>query len=392
MKRCTFIDVTTCTCIYPGEETLVSRDTKLSTVCSHIRENSAIYSTETIIELLELLHDHEIKHEDMLVSLGEELSSRISSMSLHFQQKILHILQKLNLDQLKEAYGSLDTTSFASALKQNSESANNMAYLVQTFKGESWSTELSESLQDYVIASSSKLSLRGIYQILSVMIEKEIATPNVLRTFAKAVSCILTLDIPTEERWQVWGAYYPLSVYNLLWAFGKMNYYDEELYAAFASLIEGPPDSQLHTPRFLANLSWSCAKVRFYSESLMQSIAEHSLRELVDFTNQDIALLVYSFGILNCRHHELFNAAVDKILRDPNHLENSKLCWIIAWVAMVLEQYPERLLSQMLTDDYLKCKLINYDIISCYYYYTSMVVTFRYLKLDSTCTIELGPF
>lgn len=289
------------------------------------------------------------------MSLGEELASRMSTMSHHFQSKTLHILQKLNFD--KGGNGHLDTSSLISTLDLNSDDAKGIVLRMQTIKGKPWSTKLTELVQDYVVTSSLKFSLQDTSRVLTVMIEKDIATLDVLTALAKTVSSILTLDISVVDRWVVWGPQYVNSIVHLLWGFGKVGFYDEELFSAFATLVLGRPDSHLQTPRFFANLSWSCAKVRYYSEPLMQSIAKHSLPKLAEFTGHDAALLVYSFAMLNYKHYQLLNSALDKILSDPNHLENPKLCWMIAWGAMVLEIYPAKLLSQILTDDYLKSKL-----------------------------------
>lgn len=329
---------------------------KFSTVFSRICDNAGAYNTSVIVDMLELLHKFSVNKQDILVPLAEELVSRFHDMSFHLRQQAVHMLVKLNLNHLHVLHESLDTGSFANALSQNAVNESTVGYTVYSLKSQTWSTELNESLQDYVLENSSKLNLRSIYQILLVMIEKKIATKDILKTFSKAVANILAQDIPVVERWEVWGSHYPQSLCNLLWAFGKVNFYDEELFLAFASLVEGEPDSVLLTPRFLSNLSWSLAKVRFYSESLMGLIADLSMRDLTKFTNQDLALLLYSFGVLNCMHLQLFNGVVEKVVDDPNHLENAKLCWIVAWVAMVLNQYPEQLLSEILTDDYLMCK------------------------------------
>ena len=329
--------------------------TKFSDIFNNMLENSVKYSTSTVIDLLEVLHKYGV-NQDVLVPLAEELASRIQDMSFHHQQQVLHTLWKLNLSHLHLLHESLDTVSFAKALRQNGVNENTVGNTVYSLRSRTWSDELSKSLQDYISENASKLNLRSIYLILSVMIEKGIATKDVLRTFAKSLASILTQDIPVEDRWEEWGSHYPRSLCNLLWAFGKVHFYDEELFLAFASLTQGSPDSLLMTPRFLSNLAWSCAKVRFYSDSLMANIADMSVKSLSEFTNQDIALLLYSFGVLNCRHLELFDLAVEKVVGDPNHLEYIKLCWLIAWVGMVFNRYPQQLLSEMLTDDFLKCK------------------------------------
>ena len=241
---CTLANILSCRCfihpkptllsLSPGE--LTSSPSMLSPIVGHIRENCATYSTDIIIELLRLLYDYEVKDKDILVPLGEELASRISNMPLRFQYTALYTLLKLNLDHLVEACGSLDSNSLVNALKLESKSATKITK--QSFKGTSWSTELAESLQHYVVTNSLKFNLEDIRQILSVLIEKKIATSEVLRALAKAVSSILMLDIPVEDRWFVWGPYYPLKLNYLVWAFGKMKFYNEELFAAFASLTQ----------------------------------------------------------------------------------------------------------------------------------------------------------
>ena len=329
-------------------------DSVLSTFVGHIHENSTIYNTDAIIEMLEVLCYYGAKNEDILVPLGEELASRISSMPIHVQNKACHILQKLNLDHLMHTCCSLGTDSLVDDLKLKSESAKSVAHMMQFFKHKSWSTELEESLRHYVITNSFKLSLRDIVQMLNVIVEKEVATPDVLTALAKAVSNILMQDISMKERRLVWGRDYDLSLISLFWAFGKLRFYNEELFAAFATLVLGKPDLLLQSPHFFTALSWCCAKARFYSEPVMQSIAEYSLRNLTKFNHRDIGLLVYSFAALNCKHHDLLEAAIDKVLSGPSPIANAQVYWTIAWAAMVLEQYPVELLSQMLTDDYMK--------------------------------------
>ena len=357
MRICTSLSLSLSFSFSPGE--LTSSHSKLCTIFGHIRESFATYNTNTIIELLRLLHDYEVKDEDILVPLGKELTSRIPSLPLRFQYTALQILLKLNLDHLVESCGSLDTNSLVNALNLESESTKKIANVMQLSKSNSWSTKLGESLQQYVLTDSFKLNLQDIRQILSVMIEKKIASSDVLRAFAKAVSSILMLDIAVEDRWTVWGSYYPLTINYLLWAFGKMEFYDEELFAAFATLVLGKRDTLFQTPKFYASLSWCCAKARFYSEPLMHSIAEYSLKHLTKFTNQEIAMLVYSFAFLNYRHHDLVNSAIDEVLNRPCHIADYRTCWMMAWGAMVLEQYPVKLLSQMLSDDYMKGKLFT---------------------------------
>ena len=337
---------------------LLSKDTTFSDAFSSICENAGFYEADTIVDLLEHSHRSGVTNEHRLMPLAEELASRIEYMSFQHQQRALHVLWKLNLDSLRMRHDGLDMVAFASALRQNTVNNNAVSYTVYSLRNKSWSSELTESLQEYVVANAAKLNLRSVYQILSVMIEKRIATKEVVGSCAKSVAHTLSLDVPNvTDRLDVWGANYPSSLANLLWAFGRVLFYDEELYATFASLIQGEADPLLHTPRFISNLAWSCAKVRFYSESLMDSIADLSLRTLAKFKNQDLALLLYSFAFFNCMHLDLFNAAVDKVVGDPDHLDNTKLCWTVAWASMVLEQYPEKLLSEILTDDYLKCKL-----------------------------------
>ena len=336
---------------------LLSSDTNLRTVFCRVGEDVVTYSTETVVALLELFHSYGIKNEDVLVLLGKELRSRIDGMSFHSQQRALQVLWKLNLNRLCPHYRHLDMTSFINALKHDVANSSTVGYTVYLLKDQIWSDEFKWLLQDYVTANASNLDLRAIYQVLSVMTEKDCVTKSVLKAFAKAVANILTQDLPERDRWEVWGSHYPHSLCNLLSVFAKLRFYDEELYVAFASLVEGTPDLLLLSPRFLSSLSRCCAKARFYSESLMCTIADHSMREMTKFPLQDLGLLIYGFGALNCAHHELFNAAVDKIIDDPCYLHNAILCWITAWVAMVFEQYPEKLLSGMLTDDYLKCKL-----------------------------------
>lgn len=330
----------------------------LRTVFDHIRESSTIYDTDTIIEMLKVLHYYGARNEDILVLLGEELASRISSMPIRVQYKAFNVLLKLNLDHLMHA--SPDTHSLVDDFKLKSESTKCVAHVMQFFKQKSCSLELEESLQHYVIANSSKLSLRDVCQVLSVMVEKDVATPDVLRALAKAVSSILMQDISLEDRSLVWGGDYRISLINLFWGFGKVCFYDEELFASFASLLLGKPDFLLQRPLFFVALSWCCAKARFYSEPVMQSIAEYSLRNLTKFKYRDLALLAYSFASLNYRHHDLLKSAMDRILGDPNHSADIQTCWMTAWAAMVMEQYPVELLSHMLTDNYMKSKLFYY--------------------------------
>jgi hypothetical protein len=327
----------------------------LSTVYDHIRENYMIYDTDTIIEMLTVLHCYGVRNKDILVLLGEELASRTSSMPIRIQYKAFNVLMKLNLDHLMHACP--DTNSLVDDLRLRSESSECVAHIMQFFKHMSWSIEVEESLQHYVIANSLKLNLRDICQVLSVMVEKEVATHDVQRALAKAVSSILTQDISIEDRSLVWGGDYRASLISLFWVFGKVCFYDEELFASFASLVLGRPDFLLQRPLFFVALSWCCAKARFYSEPVMQSIAEYSLRNLTKFKYRDLALLVYSFASLNCPHHDLLKSTMYRILRDPNHIADIQTCWMTAWAAMVMEQYPVKLLSHMLTDEYLKSKL-----------------------------------
>ena len=309
--------------------------------------------------MLNILHYYRVKNEDVLVPLGEELASRISSMPVRVQHKAFHTLLKLNLDHLIHACHSLDTSSLVDDLNLKSESTKCVARVMQFFQNKSLSTELEESLQHYVISNSFKLSLRDLCQVLSIMIEKKVATDDVLTALAKAVSSILMQDISIEDRWLVWGGDYRVTLVNLFWGFGKACFYDEELFAAFATLLLGKRDLLLERPLFFIALSWCCAKARFYSEPLMQSIAEYSLRNLMKFKHRDLALLVYSFATLNCRHKDLLKSAIDRIVSDPNHDTDIQTCWMTAWAAMVMEQYPVDLLSQMLTDDYMKSKLLT---------------------------------
>ena len=337
---------------------LLSDNSEVSDTFASICENASVYSTDVIVELLEQSHRCGVNVGDRLMPVAEELASRIDGMSFQGQQRALHTLWKLNLNHLHVAHETLDKVAFAQALRQNTVNEKTVSYTVFSLKDQSWSSELTEALQEYVAANAMGLNLRSVYQILSVMIEKRIATEEVVAGCAQSVAHTLTLDIPVSDRVEVWGSYYPNSLHNLLWAFGRLSFYSEELYSAFSSLVEGDHDPLLQTPRFISNLAWSCAKVRYYSESLMESIADISLKNLTEFKNQDLALLLYSYGFLNCLHLDLLNDSVTKIMRDPDHLDNTKLCWIVAWVSMVLEHYPEKLLSEMLTDDYLKCKLL----------------------------------
>ena len=326
----------------------------LSTVVGHIHDNSMIYNTDTIIEMLEVLRYYRVKNKDILIPLGEELVSRISSMPIRVQYKAYDVLLKLDLDHLMHSCPSLDTDSLFDDLKLKSESAKSVAHIMQFFKHKS---EVKESLQHYVITNSFKLSLRDISQVLNVIIEKKVATPDILRALAKAVSSILMQDISVKDRWLVWGGDYDSSLNSLLWGFGKVCFYDEELFAAFTNLMLGKLDLLLQKPNFFTALSWCCAKGRFYSEPVMQSIAEYSLRNLTEFNHRDISLLVYSFAVLNCRHYDLLKSAIDKVLNHPSHITDIQASWVTAWAAIVLEQYPVELLSQILTDNFMKSKL-----------------------------------
>ena len=347
---------------------LLSNHAEFRMIFSHIFDRAETYNTDTIMDLLALSHKHGANH-DNLLPLAEELATRVEDMPYHLQQKALHVLSRLKLTHVDILHESVDVVSFTKSLRQDAVNKDTVGDTVCMLKGHYWSKELCQSLRDYVLMNVSKLSLRSMYQILSIMVDKHIATPDILRACAKAVTAILSRDVPVMDRCEVWGENYSFSLHNLAWIFGKVKFHSEELYHAFASLVEGPNDPWILTPRFISSFAWSCAKARFYSESLMDSIASYALRHLNWYKLADINLLLYGFGALNCHHLDLFNSCVDRIVRHPDHLKNHKICWVIAWVGLVMDQYPERLLSGMLTDDYLKCKLLlnlkGYDISLC---------------------------
>lgn len=336
---------------------LLSDNANFREIFNGMCENAATYDTDTLVELIELLHEYGVTSNDVLLQLVEELGSRMSGMSYHCQQQVLHLLTKLKVNHVSLLHGYRDTVSFTRSLNQNAMNKDTVGRAVVFLRNQYWSNELGKSLQDYVLANASELDLWSVSQILSVMIGKQLATRDIFMVCARTVTNILTRDIPVSDRCEVWGNFYPGVLNGLLRAFGKCKFCDEDLYHAFASLVEGAPDPYLQTSKFISNMSWSCGKVRFYSESLMDSIADHSLRGFPTFSNQDIAVLLYGFGALNCSHLDLFHTMVERVVGDEDHLTNHILCWTIVWVGMVLEQYPGNLLSRMLTDDFLTCKL-----------------------------------
>lgn len=337
---------------------LLSNHAKFRKIFNHVFERAETYNTDTIMDLLALSHKHGANHDNFLLPLAEKLATRVEDMPYHLQQKALHVLSRLELRDVDVLHESVDIVSFTKSLCQNAVNKDTVGDTVFLLKGHYWSKELCRSLHDYVLMNVSKLSLRSVYQILSVMVDKHIATRDIVTACAKAVAAIISQDVSVIDRYEVWGKNYSFSLNNLAWIFGKVKFYNEELYHAFASLVEGPNDPWILTPKFISSFAWSCAKVRFYSESLMDSIANYSVRRLSWYKLADISLLLYSFGALNCRHLDLFNSCVEKIVCHPDHLKNHKVCWVTAWVGLVMDQYPERLLSGMLTDDYLKCKLL----------------------------------
>lgn len=127
----------------------------------------------------------------------------------------------------------------------------------------------------------------------------------------------------------------------------------EELFDSVSEILLRTQDDymlRILLPSFLM----ACKSLRYYSPSLMSYAGGYIIENLKNFTQNELATIVHAYAKLNHCLPGLVLAVEDLVVAKNLRTADSYLLWNLVWCGMVFSQYPEKVLSLVLTEDYIE--------------------------------------
>lgn len=150
-----------------------------------------------------------------------------------------------------------------------------------------------------------------------------------------------------------------ISTVHCCWAFGSASYYHELFFSALKDRICAEPPQSTHlTPRLLSSVAWACARTSYYHAGLLDHIATAALTKLQHFNSHDLGNLAYSYGYLNHSSDKLLLTISQIMSSQPDMIVNELACASVASSCLIHGIYPEKLLSQLMSNKRVDGKLI----------------------------------
>ena len=104
----------------------------------------------------------------------------------------------------------------------------------------------------------------------------------------------------------------------------------------------------------LPSFLMACKSARYYSPPLMSHVGGYVVDNLKHFTQSELNAIVHAYAKLNHHLPDLVPAVEGLVVSKNLRTANSYLLWNLAWCGMVFSQYPEKVLSLILTEDYIE--------------------------------------
>ena len=160
-----------------------------------------------------------------------------------------------------------------------------------------------------------------------------------------------------QERSRSWGRRYDKWLKRFFLFYGRIEFYDEEIWSAVKELIYGPEDPQIHSENFLSFLIATCSQCSYYDQGLCDYVSKFFIANVESINPSLLTKVLNSFTKLNYRHSDFLDAVIQSL--PYLYLENGINWGIMNSCLYHNKYYPEVLKS--LTDHNIQGKKLSFS-------------------------------
>lgn len=156
----------------------------------------------------------------------------------------------------------------------------------------------------------------------------------------------------------------PQSIANIAWAFAKLNWFNDHIFMLIKKRTLDSITKRALRPQSITNIIWAFASLSFDDQQLFTAACRHFLLNHHHYNVDDVCQLIYSLGKMNFKpdsaaKEKIFPIVIGKLenLTHQQHPRTSKFYKLLIsaiWSLIIMEQFPSRLISYVLSDSFIK--------------------------------------
>ncbi|EDV27484.1 uncharacterized protein TRIADDRAFT_53222 [Trichoplax adhaerens] len=156
----------------------------------------------------------------------------------------------------------------------------------------------------------------------------------------------------------------PQSIANIAWAFAKLNWFNDEIFGFIQKRTLDNIGKRTLRPQSISNIIWAFASMNYDDQQLFTAGCLHFLHNHQHYNIDDLCQLIYSLGKMNFKLElpasKKFFPIVIQRLEDLMKRQNRytpkfyKQVISATWSLIIMEQFPPRLISKILSDQFIE--------------------------------------